>query len=490
MQTSIDKLIEELYASDPSFREHEPELRALLTSVMMHKPSPVINEQFIVQLKTRLMNEQPVRTSYSLLRWWPAVAIPAVAALAVFVYPHIHPSSTNSSHTPLVTITAVGQHAFGTLASANITRTSGSQSAYALDAAVKTSESNGAVPATTTTVDKPSATDYKYPVFTYDGTITIPHADVLKRNKSIGSPLLSNTANLSLLSLSSFGDLQASQVTFSQQTTDGYTVYVDAQQGTVSIYRSVPMYATTDVATGSSGSVSVNASGTVTTIPDSTTNTGAPKLSDADAIAAATSFLKNHGISTEGYGTPVVQSSLYPVMMLDSAANMPMRPVVASVMVVYPWVVNNLPVYDESGTLFGVQVTVDASTKTVQSVYNLMTRTFSASTYTVTSNVSAIKDYLSRGGWMWSKLDASMPTVTITTEAPTQVYMLSRYQLNGNSDDLLVPALRFPIRSKDQSVAGRQSVIVPVIDDLLAEPNVVNGTGSIPYAVPDIAPTR
>ena len=79
--------------------------------------------------------------------------------------------------------------------------------------------------------------------------------------------------------------------------------------------------------------------------------------------------------------------------MLDMPATQELAPT-AYTTVVYPWVIDGVSVYDESGALFGLQVIVEGSTRTVSSVMNIMQRTFVASSYDQSISMTDIRSYL------------------------------------------------------------------------------------------------
>jgi hypothetical protein len=112
---------------------------------------------------------------------------------------------------------------------------------------------------------------------------------------------------------------------------------------------------------------------------------------------------------------------------------------------------------------------------------NIMQRSFVASSYDQSITMTDIRSYLGRGGWMWSlPIATGQATTAYALEAPTSVYMISRYQLDGGQDDLLVPALRFPVAAADQQIVGRSAVIVPVIRDLISPtPTSSTSDGSV-----------
>lgn len=87
MHTQVEKIIDELYAVDPSLREHEADIRALVTTLIETKPEVVISETFVRSLRERLVSEA-TRTVLAKdapvpgLSWWMLRLAP-IGVLAV-----------------------------------------------------------------------------------------------------------------------------------------------------------------------------------------------------------------------------------------------------------------------------------------------------------------------------------------------------------------------------------------------------------------------
>jgi hypothetical protein len=103
-------------------------------------------------------------------------------------------------------------------------------------------------------------------------------------------------------------------------------------------------------------------------------------VSKEKALSVAADFVKEHGIATNGYGSPVTIESL---SQYDT-----------NVAVVYPLKLNGLPVYDQSGQDFGMTLYVDP-TGTVTSATYLRNLSFISSQYELVKNSQTILDYLS-----------------------------------------------------------------------------------------------
>jgi hypothetical protein len=101
MHTQVETIIDELYTVDPSLREHEASIRALVTTLINSKPEVIVSETFIRKLRegvvseaTRavLREEKPVPG----LSWWMLRLAPigVLAVLTLLLLPEPAPSPT------------------------------------------------------------------------------------------------------------------------------------------------------------------------------------------------------------------------------------------------------------------------------------------------------------------------------------------------------------------------------------------------------------
>jgi hypothetical protein len=55
MDQKITQIINELIALDPSFANHKDDLARLLINILSAKPDPKIDQQFVINLRQKLM---------------------------------------------------------------------------------------------------------------------------------------------------------------------------------------------------------------------------------------------------------------------------------------------------------------------------------------------------------------------------------------------------------------------------------------------------
>lgn len=481
MDASLKPLLEELYAADPTLRRHEADVIALIEQMRVSQPKGQPDADFIKRLRVSVLERiatpapRPIWTK--LVMW--AAPVAAVALVAFLVRPS--PKSNNqiqSGHG--VTIATVGDAAFGTL---GLTATK-STTASGREAAVAPTANGAGVATDTQSSSMIAQPSFVATVFTPPSTYSLPSLPVLRRDAALdGMTGLLSTMSLSQIQLSSFTNVQLDYVTLSEQKEHGYTITIDRKNGQISLYK--------------------NYSGDVIAVKEMATNSpsnSTPMPADGAIITTANQFLGDHGISRQGLAEPIVRKDwqMYK-LMIDSASSSAYSP--SDVTVVYPWVLGGVPVVDDGGQPYGLMVVVHLADMTVTSVSNIVPLSFTSSNYDLVTATSQLADVIKRGGVYGYVPDTAATTNSVQLGAPTAVYTVSRYQLNSDDADVLVPALSFPVPDDKVSVAGRSFVIVPVVKQLLelnqksypyAMPATSSGSATTPtdLVVPETAPVN
>ncbi len=103
MQQSVEKIIGELYEIDPTLREREADIRALVTVLTESKPALVVNAVFLEKLRTDLLwrvegSRRAKKTRVvSPFLWW-LVRLAPLGAFAVLMF-MLYPQHTESPTT-------------------------------------------------------------------------------------------------------------------------------------------------------------------------------------------------------------------------------------------------------------------------------------------------------------------------------------------------------------------------------------------------------
>jgi hypothetical protein len=186
-----------------------------------------------------------------------------------------------------------------------------------------------------------------------------------------------------------------------------------------------------------------------------------------EVLSIAERFLKEHGISTANYGDPIVQD-----YSNTGIAEAEMQYAPEQVTVTYPLKISGTPVYEDGAYPYGLQVGVSSRDKRVMSVYGLSSQTFTSSTYPLETSADKILSIVKKGGVHAWVPEAGSGTEVRTIDAevgtPEKVLMHTYSYSNGESKELFVPALSFPVT---KAPAGEQYypkyILIPLVPELL-----------------------
>jgi hypothetical protein len=320
--------------------------------------------------------------------------------------------------------------------------------------------------------------------FKYTGTelTNLPATvDVLKRTKPVQPPsLVSRVVNLlsfGLVDLSRFTDVKLQYFSFAEDRDYGYAINVDLMQGVVSLSQNWEKWPQLQMIDHPSEPVKESELPT-----------------DEEAIVIAGQFLATYGVSLEAYGKPMVNNRWRVQYDLASASEKIGYYIPEQVQVVYPLVLEGNEVLDEDGQPSGLSVMIDARSKRVVSIYDLTTKQFEKSQYAGVIDSKRLIERAEQGGFRnYPYYDPNASRVELQLDTPTQELVKIWYSTDNyrTNNELYVPALVFPIKNWEKSGYWRQSVIVPLVKDILdsdQQPPIMPLEQPMPVDVPVSSP--
>lgn len=499
----VRSVLNELYAIDPSLREHAADLERIVAELLAIRPEATVNSQFVKTLRASLQTRAAagaapdsraaiipsMKHPLFLTLSTATVAVAALLLIVVVIGPRTvqtpSPASPSGSGTGVL-IARQSAHAFGNLSlsdsgavgmggggglvGAPSPERATASAPYATDASIVAPN----IPVSDTKnliAPVPPSEPYIRDRYVYDGPLPAwdPQLSVYRHTpRSIDASALTallSGMRLGTVDLGSFGSMNVQQVSFMQPDPQGYQVYVDVAGGTININQNNnwpnPYAACREQSCYERLQLSPS------DVPDDATLTG---ITDA--------FLNGHGISKDAYGSPAVDRAWSRVIpMVAERAEISVRPLYTPdvITVIYPLVVEGTTVYDQSGNPFGLSVSVSVREKKVVSVWNLTTQQYDASSYDVITDEQAIRDMASRGDLYAQPFgqDPNERTNDMALQAPERVLMQAYHvREDGVGEEILVPALRFPVSPDAVSAYGgyRTAVMVPLVKGLLDQP--------------------
>ncbi len=244
---------------------------------------------------------------------------------------------------------------------------------------------------------------------------------------------------LGILPLSAFKNLYLSSFTVTQDDQNGFVVSVDPMNNVLSISRNNGYWETLDY----SRVLKEN------DLP-----------SDESLIKLANDFLTTFQIDRSAFGEPSIDRS-----WID-----PMVWVPDSLAVQYPLIVDGREVYGLWGQPSGMSITVNVRSGLVDSFFAPGPSTLETSDYEIVTDAQAILDVVKRGG-LWEYQPEDAKKVYISTLGEPDLILAEHFlyaEMNGTGKTLYVPALRFPIVSRDEEAPYKKDwVVVPLVKEIL-----------------------
>ncbi len=505
----MKKILAELYKLEPELKKHEEDLKILIEELIKAKPDTKFDKAFAKKLKTQLSsyNQSPSNQNrmQKLLYVFSGVAL---CALIVAGFGYFKPGSLDfsnklayenqeeSSSLPQPEnivfqrkIAKVADNAFGDLG--QIVNNSGNaglgaggagatneiiQNEPGLTEEFVATDSDEATPNNAEAKTVPTVeveeygiggggvessiapyqpTKYVYNYIGEDLDLSRETVEVLKRIKNEDSQIsvtkLLKNFNFDVADLSKFKDTKLENLSFSEDRSYGYSVYIDFRNENISINENWskwdPCY-----------------------YPECE-----PKMfdknslpSDEKIIALSDEFLAEYSIDTTNYGEPEIQKywEQYPE---ENQGYLP-----EYITVLYPLIVKDKPVYHEGGSKNGLNTTVNINKMKASGVWDLNSQTYESSSYPAETDAKKILENAKKGGfnWYWYHYpEEKAKVVELELDTPQEVYLkIWNYEDNTN-EELLIPALLFPITEESKNNVDpyfyRENVIVPLVEDIL-----------------------
>jgi hypothetical protein len=493
---TIRDILEDLYRIDPDLKAFEQELIPLVQALKAQRPNVTPDATFVAELKRTLQKRAtepaPSHSMFSTFFMSPTFSYAVVGAVLgiVVAAPMTYVALQNS---PAVTtdeyqesflsysVEEVGDRAFGDLKDASAGMSRNQSGGGGPVASPMAPMADGDVAATAETSNAKMVAPYGgsdmmiYPYYQYEYVykgepveLTDQNVSVMRRKKPVlpaaGSLL---GMDLDLLNLGSFPGLLSDSFSMLQDRKNGYMVSVNLREGTVWINQNWEKWDNPATACQD----------------EACFNRYRLKMSDVPAddvlINAANAFLQEHGIPLDHYGTPEVDVS----WKQFEGSPMPADSIYVpdSITVMYPLTIDGQKVTEEAGITYGLSVGVSIRDKQVTSVWNLQSQNYESSEYPAVTSQDDVMNFLSKFEQPDMRLmqDVQIEKKTVELGTPTKG-LVRMYRYDGTTqDELLVPALLFPVTTQPtEGYFYRKHVAVPLSKELFDEVlNRQNGGG-------------
>lgn len=508
MKNQLEQFLEELYQFDPKLKQFDDDLRSIISEMSIIRPDTKFSPELAKRVKDRLMQyirveeKSIAKNSYFKFNFThmnkKLYIYGGVAAVFIFAFVvmglnlgkiQVRPKITKQSNyyqdwaeQNQDAIVRLEAGAFGSLASVSsgegqIEKT---ESMSADDRVSSVSQLaplglGGDAVVSSEPMMGGGGLDAKmiFPYFNfkyvYQGDeidLSDSQADVYKRltvsSDGAGSLVdLISGLNLNGLSLSSFSNLQMQNLSLMEDKDKGLSISFDFTSGTVSVYENWQKW----------------------NLPERESCAGdqdcwnrwrleiseVPK--DDALISLANNFINKHQIDVSSYGEPVVDNYWRSEYERSTDKANFYIPEYASV--IYPYLVNGQAVKDQSGNYAGLRVTINLIQEAVSGLSNLSLNRYEVSAYPLVTDFQRIVRQAENGGWNGSYFYSSEDVQEIGLGTPEKIYVQLWHYSSDSSNELMIPALLFPVLENDSAdnnqYYGQRFVLAPLVADILSE---------------------
>ncbi|QQG53013.1 MAG: hypothetical protein HY931_02145 [Candidatus Falkowbacteria bacterium] len=279
---------------------------------------------------------------------------------------------------------------------------------------------------------------------------------------------LISAASFSGLDFSTFSNLKAANITLMEDKDLGLVVYFDFNEGNINIYENWEKWTYPERdACANDQSCWDRYRIKISDVP-----------ADADLISMADGFLSTHNVQLDHYGSPLVDN--YWRDSYEQTADKTNFYIPEYATVVYPLLIDGQAVRDQSGNYAGLRVTINLHKKAASGLNGLVPYRYESSQYDLETATDTIVKIAENGGWNGNYYFQAENVQTIELGTPEKAYVqIYRYAANRN-EELLVPALIFPVINVPSGAYyyGQKYVTVPLVKEML------NDLGNQPVPMP------
>jgi hypothetical protein len=523
MSDRTKKVLEELYALDPTLKDHEPALLAVLERLAATKPDVRIDQVFLAKLRTALLAtpaaadlSQPskniITNLFDTMSKTPFIlgglAMTAILVAVIVTLPGQAPSQQGgSSQFAMAGIVDAAPGAFGDLSSigqqgASPEAATAVPAPEAPNAAIEPAVlgTAAAISARPMGVRDPgisemsidskmmvrpwSAETYTLAYDASQGPYVIAEQPVYRR--SMDTKTMSQFASTftgrsnGILNLAKLSDLRIESVSLFEDREDGYSMQLNLSDGSAYLgldWRHQQYDPSLDEPLRPSD------------MP-----------SDESLIAAANEFMDRFAINRSAYGEPFVEKTWQRYVIMAAAdQDSPIAP--STLNVVYPLLIDGTEVTEFGGEESGPRVSIRARDLKVMNLYGLSTLRFERSPYELETDIARITAFAEKGGLrgaiyqpmtyddQGNPVPSATEAETLRLGAPGQILLRMFTTVDNASVELYLPALRFPILNlpTDPNYYGPQDVVVPLVKSILDEQEraMDQPPVAIPYGAPE-----
>ncbi|MFA5133418.1 MAG: hypothetical protein WC459_01275 [Patescibacteria group bacterium] len=493
----IKKILKDLYKLEPSLADREVELMEIIKEFALARPDTKFDKKFQNEIKNKLLGRF-LETDRKIYFWQNFMngkklffgfggAIILILIAVPLAY-SMYSKNSNFNFGFEQRVKSVGDGAFGNLWGAsggsNNLGMGGEEYAQTSAAPAPMMAENDAAAETRSlgvgggggskAMIAPEATNITFKYIGEKLDLSQEKVSVLKRErtgemaKKFGGVL--GNINTGMLNLSKFKNLEAQNISLSENRDNGYNIYFDVGNETITLNQNWSKWA---------GIYDRVACPPDSACPESSRLEEKDIPADEALISVADNFIKNYSINKNIYGAPEIDKTWRRYYLLakeqnDAAASIPQE-----MSVLYPLAINGKQVYEQYGGKVGLRVGIDIKNNNkVTGVYGLETQSYSSSDYAAEMNGETIIKFAEQGGVGGSYYYGGGKTVTLELMTPQAIYVRQWKYSGMESSELFVPSLLFKVKEMPKDgYYSNEYIAVPLVKEMLRSPQ--NGDDDI-----------
>ncbi|MCB9802393.1 hypothetical protein H6761_00030 [Candidatus Nomurabacteria bacterium] len=460
MNNKIEQIIEELIKLDPELKKYREELPEIVNSLILLKPNLEINDNFRAELKNKLIEKMlsSPKNKNNNFNYMKKInyALGGILMLLVLSLPLWFYQKGNDLNKlaqvdyQSFSINKIGKQAFGSLENDSTINAPTVDQAVGLGGgggmAMNATKESSAIDSSMRIMPPYEIYNYKYIYQGESFEIPAEQMAVLKREKNnnqSGINLVKNL-NLDLINLEKFANAKLQNFNLVEDKKFGYYINVNLEEGAISINENWNQwYGENDFQETKIEQV----------------------LSDQELINIADRFIADYKINTSFYGPAEVQNDWQ--MLYEKAADKSLMYIPPAATIIYPLLIEGKQVYDDWGNKQGLHLNVNFNQKKVINVWNINTQNYQSSEYQMETDVQKLLNIAEAGGLNYYPYSEGK-TIEVAIGTPSIEYVRTWQYTNRENNELLVPALVFPILDQMEN-NNKQRIVIPLATELLKQ---------------------
>lgn len=496
-KNELENILDELYHFYPELKQKEQELIVLIKEMKSSRPEIEFDETFARNLRQRLLKvpvKETKKFNFNIMNKKIFIAAGSLVVISLLFIVAINIFGPNKTDDTLWSITPLFNNkeeesqiaylpsgSFGSLS--DLRMTSGDASQEEMITTGVSKDDLTAVSAEGKVDYSPVATavgmgagmnidarmilpiyagfDYKYSgdEFNLEQTSALVYRR-LKNENSLGRDLARtlNSFNFPGINLDTFSNLKVNSISFGEDKEQGLLINFELKEGSLYIYENWEKWRIAErEACGSNQACWDRFRIRIEDVP-----------TDSELITVANNFLSEHKIDLANYGEPQVDNQWR--TYYEYAEDKANYYIPEQATVIYPILIEDKPVRDQSGNYSGLRIGINLFFNKVSSLNGLIPYNYEASAYDLETDSARIIALAEKGGWNRNFYNISKEENKNIVELGTPEFsyvQMWRYKDN-TSVELFVPALIFPVTKRPETgYYGNNYVVLPLVKELI-----------------------